>query len=66
MHTSTAKLRYISKPEPCSQGLRKCHERGCNRMTPDYRRPSCQKKHLARHRANMEGFTSDETYRVLH
>ena len=39
----------------------------CKKPTsPNYRCPACQAKHLKKHRANMDGFTPDETYKVLH
>ena len=39
----------------------------CKKPTsPNYRCPACEKKHLAKHSANMDGFTPDETYKVLH
>lgn len=62
MHVFTAKSKYERKPEPYAQGL--CHD--CKKPTPTYRCPKCQAKHLAKHRANMDGFAADETYSVLH
>ena len=38
----------------------------CKKPTTTYRCPKCQAKHLAKHRADMDGFTPDETYTVLH
>lgn len=62
MHVFTRKPNYERKPEPYAQGL--CHD--CKTPTPTYRCPKCQAKHLAKHRANMDGFSADETYTVLH
>ncbi len=43
---------------------RRCTD--CGKPTADYRCPACKEKHLKKHRANMDGFTPDETYKVLH
>lgn len=55
---------YERKPvqDPADQWL--CHD--CKKPTTTYRCPKCQAKHLAKHRGNMEGFTPDDTYTVLH
>ena len=55
---------YERKPvqDPADQWL--CHD--CKKPTPTYRCPACKEKHLKKHRANMEGFSADETYSVLH
>lgn len=62
MPTFTAKSHYLRKPEPYSQGL--CKD--CKAPTPDYRCKKCKAKHDAKNRGNMEGFSDDETYSVLH
>ena len=62
MHVFTRKPNYERKPEPYAQGL--CHD--CKKPTTAYRCPKCKAKHLEKHRANMDGFTPDETHTVLH